>query len=53
MQCSKGGQDRMYDDIAEFERFYQTKLGQSVADLIRCQLDLFWHAGSPLSLAFL
>ena len=43
----------MYDDIAEFKRFYQTKLGQSVADLIRRQLDLFWHAGSPLSLAFL
>ena len=43
----------MYDDIAEFERFYQTKLGQSVADLIQRQLDLFWHAGSPLSLAFL
>ena len=53
MQCSKGSQDRMYDDIAEFKRFYQTKLGQSVADLIRRQLDLFWHAGSPLSLAFL
>ena len=35
------------------DRFYQTKLGQSVADLIRRQLDLFWHAGSPLSLAFL
>ena len=47
------GQDRMYDDIAEFKRFYQTKLGQSVGDLIRRQLDLFWHAGSPLSLAFL
>ena len=43
----------MYDDIAEFKRFYQTKLGQGVADLIRCQLALFWHAGSPLSLAFL
>jgi len=43
----------MYDDIAEFKRFYHTKLGQSVADLIRRQLDLFWYAGSPLSLAFL
>jgi hypothetical protein len=43
----------MYDDIAEFKRFYQTNLGQSVADLIRRQFDLSWHAGSPLSLAFL
>ena len=53
MQCSKGGQGRMYDDIAEFKRFYQTRLGQNVADLMRRQLDLFWHAGSPLSSAFL
>ena len=43
----------MYDDIAEFKRFYQTRLGQNVTDLIRRQLDLFWHAGSPLSSAFL
>ncbi len=43
----------MYDDIAEFKRFYQTRLGQNVADLMRRQLDLFWHAGSPLSSAFL
>ena len=43
----------MYHDIAEFERFYQTKLGQNVAELIRRQLGLFWHVGSPLSLAFL
>ena len=34
----------MYDDIAEFKRFYQARLGQMVADLIRRQLDLFWHA---------
>ena len=43
----------MYDDIAEFKRFYQARLGQNVADLIRRQLDLFWHAGSPLASAFL
>ena len=45
MQCSKGSQGWMYDDIAEFKRFYQARLGQNVADLIRRQLDLFWHAG--------
>ncbi|MDB2532268.1 class I SAM-dependent methyltransferase [Alphaproteobacteria bacterium] len=43
----------MYDDIAEFKRFYQTRLGQNVADLMRRQLDLFWYAGLPLSSAFL
>ena len=43
----------MYDDIAEFTRFSQTRLGQTVADLIRRQVDQFWHAGSPLSSAFL
>ncbi len=42
----------MYDDIAEFKRFYQTRLGQNVADLMRRQLDLFWYAGLPLSSAF-
>ena len=43
----------MYDDIAKFNRFYQARLGQNVADLIRRQLDLFWHVGSPLPSAFL
>ena len=43
----------MYDDIAEFKRFYQTRLGQNVADLMWRQLDLFWPAGSLLSSAFL
>lgn len=43
----------MYDDIAEFRGFYQTRLGRCVSDLIRRHIGTFWEGGSSLATACL